>query len=80
MLDWAIARQAGRLATKLYSTLTFNQYVSVESFVGGKVRAIRVIDHEPHLTAAQIKEEVQRVWFGVFRDATCSIGWSEGNN
>ena len=61
-------------------TLTFNQYVSVESFVGGKVRAIRVIDHEPHLTAAQIKEEVQRVWFGVFRDATCSIGWSEGNN
>ena len=46
-----------------------------------KVRAIRVtrVRSDPPLTPAQIKQEVRRVWLGVFWDASCYLGWAEGN-
>lgn len=58
----------------------FDQYLTVESFVGGKVRVIRVVRHDPKLTASQIREEVRKVWLGRFWFAASSIMWSEGNH
>ena len=57
----------------------FDHYLSVESFVGGRVRTIRVIRRDPRLTPEQIRDEVMRVWLGVFWNITRSIGWQEGN-
>jgi hypothetical protein len=58
--------------------VSFNQFLSIEDFVGAKVRTIRVVNHDPRLTADQIKEEVRKVWLGIFHYATCHIEWAEG--
>lgn len=57
----------------------FDRYLSVESFVGGKAKSIRVVRYDPKLTPSQIREEVRKVWLGVFRYATSNITWAEGN-
>jgi hypothetical protein len=56
-----------------------DRFVSIESFVGGKVNVIRVISYDTRLTPSQIRDEVRRVRLGLFCDATSSITWSEGN-
>ena len=61
------------------SSLMFDRYVSVEEFVGGKVRSIHVTRHDPKLTPEQIRNEVRKVWLGIFWHAASTIGWSEGN-
>lgn len=60
-------------------SLMFDRYVSVEEFVGGKVRSIHVTRHDPKLTPEQIRNEVRKVWLGIFWHAASTIGWSEGN-
>ena len=52
--------------------------VSIESFVGGKVKAIRV-QYDPTLTPSQIRDEVRKVWLGLLSEAYSSIMWSEMN-
>ena len=59
--------------------ISLDRYVSVESFVGGKMKRLRVIRYDPNLTPDQIKTELRKVWFGMFRYASASIMWSEGN-
>jgi hypothetical protein len=59
--------------------VSFNQFFSMEDFVGGKIKTIRVISHDPRLTSDQIKEEVRKVWLGIFHYATCQIEWAEGS-
>jgi hypothetical protein len=58
--------------------VSFNQFLSIEDFVGGKVKRIRVVRYGPRLTTDQIKEEVRKVWLGQFHYATCQIEWAEG--
>lgn len=60
-------------------SLTFDRYVSVEEFVGGKVRSIHVTQYDPKLTPEQIRNEVRKVWLGIFWRAASTIGWAEGN-
>jgi hypothetical protein len=57
--------------------VSFNQFLSIEEFVGGKVKKIHVVRYDPRLTPDQIKEEVRKVWHGIFHDATCQIVWDE---
>jgi len=57
----------------------FDRFLSIESFMGGKVKSIRVVHHDPKLTSSQVREEVRKVWLGVFWNASSFIGWSEGN-
>ena len=52
-------------------------YITVESFVGGEVKVIRVVGYDPKLMPSQIREEVRKVWLGVFWFAGSSIMWSE---
>ncbi len=59
--------------------ISFDHYLTVEAFVGGKVKSIRVIHYDQKLSPLQIREEVRRVWLGVFWYTTCGIVWSEGN-
>lgn len=60
-------------------SLMFDRYVSIEKFVGGKVKSIHVTRHDPKLTPEQIRDEVRKVWLGTFWHAASTIGWSEGN-
>jgi len=57
----------------------FDHFLSIESFVGGRVKSIHVVRYDSQLTMSQIREEVQKVWLSVFADAAAAIGWSEGN-
>jgi hypothetical protein len=59
--------------------IEFTQFLSIEEFVGGKVKTIRVVRYDPRLTPDQIKAEVRKVWLGIFHYATCQPGWAEGN-
>jgi hypothetical protein len=62
------------------SSVWFDQAISIESFVGGKVKSIRVVRYDPQLTPSQIREEVRKVWLSVFmKNADTTIGCSEGN-
>jgi hypothetical protein len=58
----------------------FDRYRTVEAFLGGKVKTIRVVrfagSSEPK--PAEIQSRIMEVWLGVFRDASCGITWSEG--
>ncbi len=63
----------------LQNVYFFDHYLSVESFVGGKVKSIHVVRYDPRLTPFQIREEVQRVWLGLFWDASSYMGWAEGS-
>src|SRR5215475_7201232 len=66
-----------------FCSIFFGRYLSIESFVGGNVKLIRVVRYgslfTPNLTPSQIKDEIRRVWFGRFHRATCSIDWAEMN-
>src|SRR5579862_7855406 len=57
----------------------FSHPLSVESFVGGKMKVIRVVHYDPKLTPWQIRDEVRTVWLGYVWLATRSIIWSEQN-
>jgi hypothetical protein len=61
------------------ASLMFDRYVSIEEFVGGKVKSIRVTRHDPKLTPGQIRDEVRKVWLSIFWSAASTITWSEGN-
>lgn len=55
----------------------FDRYISIEQFLGGTLKAIHVTWHDPKLTRQEIRDEVRKVWFGVFADAR-KLGWSWG--
>jgi hypothetical protein len=57
----------------------FDHFLSIESFVGGKVKSIRVVRYDLQLTPSQIREEVLKVWLSFFADAATAIFWSEPN-
>ena len=57
--------------------VSFPQFVSLEDFVGGKVKAIRVTAYDDRNTPDQIKDEVLNAWFGHFHYVTCQIDWDE---
>lgn len=76
---WSVPTLDNRSEWESSAMVEFDRFVTVESFVGGTVKVIRVIRHDPRLTPLQIREEVQRVWRGSFRFASDSIMWSEGN-
>jgi hypothetical protein len=59
--------------------ITFDPSITVESFVSGKVKVIRVVRYNPKLSPSQIRDEVRKVWFGSFSLATSMIIWSEGS-
>lgn len=61
------------------TTVYFDHYLSIESFVGGKVKWIHVVRYDPRLTPSQIQEEVQKVWLGVFWTSSSYLGWAEGS-
>jgi hypothetical protein len=56
---------------------------TVEDFVGGKVKAIRVLRTAPLRpwgkppTADEIRQRVRRVWEGKFQAAFCQLAWAE---
>lgn len=56
-----------------------DRYQTVEAFLGGKVKAIRVAgflgSSEPEV--GEIQSRIMEVWSGVFRFASCFQGWSE---
>jgi hypothetical protein len=62
-----------------FPMISFDRYMTVESFVGGKVKVIRVVGYDPKLTPSQIRQEVRKVWLAVFWFGASSIMWSEGN-
>jgi hypothetical protein len=55
----------------------FDRYLSIESFVGGKAKSIHVVKYDPRLTPFQIRGEVQKVWLGMFWDASNYQAWAE---
>lgn len=57
---------------------SFDHWVTVEDFVGGKVKRIRVTRIAGNLTHDQVRNEVLKVWFGVFYHAASQIMWAEG--
>jgi len=57
--------------------IMFDRYVSIESFVGGKVKLIRVSRYDPNLRPSKVRDEVRRAWFGIFWHATSAITWAE---
>ncbi len=59
--------------------IMFDRYVSIESSVGGRVKTIRVIRHDPNLTSSQVRDKVRKVWLGSFWHATSQITWAEAN-
>lgn len=51
--------------------------MTVEEFVGGKVKYIRVNRYDPKLSPEQIRERVRTSWLGIFNTASRFIRWSE---
>jgi hypothetical protein len=45
--------------------VTFDRFLTVESFVSGKVKVIRVVRYDPKLTPSQTRDVVRNVWLGV---------------
>lgn len=69
---------------QLDSAASFERYQTVEAFLGGKVRTIRVVDvrafpGRSHSDAAEIQSRIMEVWLGVFRHADGALPWSEPN-
>jgi hypothetical protein len=59
----------------------FRPDTTIEQFVGGKVKQVRVVRFwgMPKTTVANIRDEVRRVWLGPFCCPRTAIMWSEGN-
>jgi hypothetical protein len=56
-----------------------DRFQTVEAFLGGKVKAIRVVRFlgSSEATPAEIQSRTMEVWLGVFRSAYCFMAWSE---
>jgi hypothetical protein len=62
--------------------LQFDHFKSVQEFLGGKVRTIRVLRAvqnrgQSRLTPADVQTSVLEAWVGIFRDGSCAIDWDE---
>jgi hypothetical protein len=75
---WTAPSLKNRKYWEPWPMIMLDRPVSIESFVGGKVKAIRV-QYDPTLTPSQIRDEVRKVWLGLFTEAYSSIMWSEMN-
>lgn len=65
--------------------VTFERGITVGTFLsvgysGARVKVVRVVDHDPTLTPAQIREEIQKVWLSYLSEASVGIMWSEGSH
>jgi hypothetical protein len=76
---WTAPSLENRKYWEPWPMIMLDRPVSIESFVGGKVKAIRVQEYDPGLTPPQVRDEVRRVWLGLFTEAYSSIIWSEMN-
>jgi hypothetical protein len=56
-----------------------DRYQTVQAFLGGKVKAIRVVRFlgSSETKPAEIQSRIMEVWLGVFRSAYCFMAWSE---
>jgi len=57
----------------------FHDPFRLESFFDGKVRSLRVVRYYPGTPESKIREEVGKIWLGLFSYVTSSITWDEGN-
>jgi hypothetical protein len=82
--EWA---DLTRKVNALESTKCNGQYVSlnagttVEAFVGGRVKDIRVIRFVGvgnSATRKEVRNRITRVWRGKLKDVSCYLGWDEG--
>jgi hypothetical protein len=75
----AADRQPGSNSSDCNPFLGLGRYQTVEAFVGGKVKAIRVVRFSgPSETKpAEIQSRVMEVWSGVFTYPSCYQAWSE---
>jgi hypothetical protein len=76
---WTAPSLENRKYWEPWPMIMLDRAVSIESFVGGKVKTIRVRHYDPKLTALQIRDEIRKVWLGLFTEAYSSIIWSEMN-
>lgn len=65
-----------------WCSLQLDHFKSVQDFLGGKVRTIRVLRAVQirglgRLTPADVQTSVLEAWVGIFRDGSCSIDWDE---
>ncbi len=74
---WSGPTLANREEWEGLCEVSFNQFMSVEEFVGGNVKEIRVDYYDPGPTPDQVKEQVRKVWLGIFHDVMCRIEWDE---
>lgn len=54
---------------------------SVAEFVGGRVKANRIIRFVPRKglsTGEELHSEARKIWLGMFQSASCQIMWDEG--
>ena len=76
---WTAPSLENRKYWEPWPMIMLDRPVSIESFVGGTAKAIRVQQYDPALTPSQIRDEVRKVWLGLFTEAYSSIMWSEMN-
>jgi hypothetical protein len=76
---WTAPSLENRKYWEPWPMITLDRAVSIGSFVGGTAKAIRVLSYDPRLTPSQIRDEVRKVWLGLFTEAYSSIMWSEMN-
>lgn len=55
-----------RTEWEAFPLVNFSRLLSIGSFVGGRVRLIRVVRYNPTLSPLQIRGEVRKVWRGRF--------------
>ena len=60
--------------------LDMGQYTTIERFLGGQAKFIRVVAGLSTSQPAEIRARVLESWSGVFRYAACQPMWSEGAN
>jgi hypothetical protein len=76
---WTAPSLENRKYWEPWPMIMLDRPVSIGSFVGGKVKAIRVQQYDPTLTPSQIRDKVRKLWLGLFTEAYSSIMWAEMN-
>lgn len=74
---WSWPSLDNRVDWEALPDIMFDRYLSIESFIGGKVKLIRVVRYDPKATPSQIRDGVRKAWFGIFWHATSAITWAE---